>query len=241
MQSRFRISAVVRQANAKPAHKAQHRSSAQTREHVLRVAQELFYWQGVRAVGVDRIAAEANIAPTTLYRLFPSKDDLVAAYVARADEHYRAWFAAAVKSGGGDPRQRILALFDALTEQIHPSQCRGCLFLMVLSEFPDTALLTHDHAVATKQWVRGQLRELTRELAANTKVQNPTALADQLALIMEGVYASVQALGTDGPASQARALVEAILPRTSANSSGSSQIARPRRDHDRDAGSRHKQ
>jgi AcrR family transcriptional regulator len=208
---------VVRQANAQQAHKARHRTSAQTREHVLRVAQELFYWQGVRAVGVDRIAAEAKIAPTTLYRLFPSKDDLVAAYVERAYENYRAWFAAAVKAGGSDPRQRILALFDALTEQIHPSQCRGCLFLMALSEFPDATLLTHDHAVATKQWVRGQLRELTQELAAATPVHDPTALADQLALIMEGVYASVQALGTDGPASQARALVEAIVPRTKAD------------------------
>jgi hypothetical protein len=53
-------------------------------------------------------------------------------------------------------------------------------------------------------------------LAASTPVQNPAALADQLALIMEGVYASVQALGTDGPASQARALVETIVPTTTA-------------------------
>jgi AcrR family transcriptional regulator len=188
----------------------------QTRDHVLQVAQELFYWHGVRAIGVDRIAAEAGIAPTTLYRLFPSKDDLVAAYVGRADENYRAWFAETVKAAGGDARQRILALFDSLGDQVRPAQCRGCLFLMVLSEFPDTTLLTHDNAVASKRWVRAQFRELTQELAESVAVPDPAALADQLALIMEGVYASVQALGTDGPARQARALVEAILPRASA-------------------------
>jgi AcrR family transcriptional regulator len=60
------------------------RSAAQTREHVLGVAHELFYWHGIRATGVDRVAAEAAVAPTTLYRLFASKDDLIAAYIARA-------------------------------------------------------------------------------------------------------------------------------------------------------------
>jgi AcrR family transcriptional regulator len=198
---------VTRQATAK------RRTSAQTREHVLQVAQELFYWHGVRAIGVDRIAAEAKIAPTTLYRLFPSKDDLVAAYVERAHGHYRAWFAAAVDAGGSDPRQRILALFDGLIDQVHPSQCRGCLFAMVLSEFPDTTLATHEHAVAMKRWARAQLGALTLALSASAPVHDPAALADQLALIMEGVYASVQSLGVDGPARQARSLVEAILPR----------------------------
>src|SRR6266542_3208617 len=89
------------------------RSSAETREHVLGVAHELFYWHGIRAIGVDRIAAEAGIAPTTLYRLFASKDDLVAAYIERADRRYREWFTAAVAAGGSDPRRQILALFDA--------------------------------------------------------------------------------------------------------------------------------
>src|SRR5687768_13154293 len=91
---------------------ATRRSSAETREHVLQVAHDLFYWQGIRAVGVDRIAAEAGVAPTTLYRLWASKDDLVAAYVERADREYRVWFDAA--TGQGRPRERILSLFDEL-------------------------------------------------------------------------------------------------------------------------------
>jgi len=83
------------------------RSSAETREHVLGVAHELFYWHGIRATGVDRVAVAAGVAPTTLYRLFASKDDLIGAYIERADGLYREWFDALVAAGyevaGKDP------------------------------------------------------------------------------------------------------------------------------------------
>ena len=79
------------------------RTAAQTRDHVLEVANELFYWNGIRATGVDRIAAEAEVAPTTLYRLFASKDDLVGAYMQRAGRLYREWFDAAALAAGRIP------------------------------------------------------------------------------------------------------------------------------------------
>jgi AcrR family transcriptional regulator len=183
------------------------RKAAETREHVLQVAHTLFYWEGIRSTGVDRIAAEAGVAATTLYRLFASKDDLVAAYVDRAHEAYRQWFAQAHAAGGDDPRKRILALFDALTEQVQPGQCRGCPFLMVLAEFPDPNSAPHRNAVAMKTWVRAQFEELARAVNAT----DPAALADQLSLTMEGVYASVQALGVTGPARQVRDMVHLLL------------------------------
>ncbi|MHA6623003.1 TetR/AcrR family transcriptional regulator [Pseudonocardia sp. DLS-67] len=183
---------------------ATRRSSAETREHVLEVAHDLFYWQGIRAIGVDRIAAEAGVAPTTLYRLWASKDDLVAAYVERADHAYREWFDAAL--GDGSPRERILSLFDELAVQTQPDRCRGCPFQMALTEFPAPEVAAHRNAAANKAWVRGRLGEVTAELP------DGAALADQLALLMEGVYASAQALGAEGPARNARALAEAMLP-----------------------------
>ena len=183
------------------------RTAAETREHVLAVAHELFYWHGIRATGVDTIAAEAEVAPTTLYRLFASKDDLIAAYIERADGLYREWMTAATAPDIGPPRERILALFDALAEQVQPQRCRGCPFLMALAEFPDPQLPAHAGAVATKAWVRGRLRELTAAMA----VGDPEALADQLAVVMEGVYASAQALGAGGPARRARALAETLI------------------------------
>jgi AcrR family transcriptional regulator len=187
------------------------RAAAETREHVLAAAHELFYWHGIRATGIDAIATAAEVAPTTLYRLFASKDELIAAYIERADRLYREWMTEATAPAVGSPRERILALFDALDEQVQPQRCRGCPFLMALAEFPDSQLPAHAGAVATKRWVHGRLRELTDALAAAEPVSDPGALADQLAVVMEGVYASAQALGAAGPARRARAMAETLM------------------------------
>ena len=186
---------------------AMRRPASETREHVLAVARELFYWEGIRATGVDRIAAEAGVSPTTLYRLFASKDDLVAAYVEREAAGYRAWFTAAAGAPEADPRARVLGLFDALAAQVDPSVCRGCPFLIALGELPDPAHPGHRHAAELKAWVRDALRAL----AAAAGAADPDVLADQLALLVDGVYGSVQALGADGPARQARAAAEALM------------------------------
>jgi AcrR family transcriptional regulator len=183
------------------------RTAAETRAHLLDVANDLFYWNGIRAVGVDRVAAEAGVAPTTLYRTFGSKDGLIAAYIERSDRLYRSWFAAAAT--GVDPRARILAVFDALGEQVAPGKCRGCPFLMALAEFPDPEHPAHRGAVAAKTWTRGALGRLAADYAAEADSE---ALADQLSLLMEGVYASVQALGAHGPARRVQTIVAALLP-----------------------------
>ncbi|TQM33270.1 TetR/AcrR family transcriptional regulator [Nocardia bhagyanarayanae] len=186
------------------------RSGVETREHVLQVARELFYRNGIRATGVDRVAAEAGVAPTTLYRLFASKDDLVAAYLEREDLHYREWFTAAVDSEV-EPRARILAVFDALAVQVRPDQCRGCPFLIALDEIPDRDLASHKNAVTMKTWVRAQFIRLAEEFTAGTSVMEPAELADQLMLVMEGVYATVAEFGAEGPAARARDLVRTLL------------------------------
>jgi AcrR family transcriptional regulator len=187
------------------------RRAADTREHVLGVAHELFYWHGIRATGVDRVAAEAGVAPTTLYRLFASKDDLIAAYIERADRLYREWFDAAAAAGGPDPREQVLAVFGALGEQVQPQHCRGCPFLMALAEFPDPAHPAHRAAVTMKTWVRDRFGQLTAALASGGRTTRPELLADQLSLVMEGTYASAQALTAEGPARHARAVAESLL------------------------------
>ncbi|MFF0134612.1 TetR/AcrR family transcriptional regulator [Streptomyces mirabilis] len=183
------------------------RSAAETRAHVLEVAHELFYWRGIRGVGVDTIASEAGVAPTALYRLFESRDGLVAAYVERADRLYKQWFDEVTADDGRSPRERILALFDAQTEQVQPDRCRGCPFLMALAELPDPDHPAHRLAVGTKTWVSRRLGDLT----AAAGVADPAALADQLTLVFEGTYASVQALGATGPATGARLLAELVI------------------------------
>jgi len=188
------------------------RSAEQTRDHILEVTHDLFYWQGIRATGVDQIAQRAGVAPTTLYRSFASKDDLVTAYVKRSDRLYREWFETTLEEAGPNPRTRILHLFDAQLEQVDPSRCRGCPFLMVLAEIPDVELPAHRYAVASRLWVRDAFARLTADLAEVADIDDPDLLADQLMLLFEGVYATAATVGHSGPTTQARAVAQTLLP-----------------------------
>jgi AcrR family transcriptional regulator len=187
------------------------RTSEETREHILAVADELFYSDGIHVTGIDTLAARAEIAPTTLYRQFASKDDLVAAYVERCSKRYKAALGAATSPAAGTARERILAAFDAFAAEIRSGSCRGCPFLMVLAEYPDPDSPAHAKAAGHKVWLRALFHELVRELASTTRLRDPQALADHLALVAEGVYGSVQALGPAGPAAHGRAAAEALI------------------------------
>ena len=198
------------------------RTSEETREHILVVAGELFYYDGIRSTGIDMLAARAEVAPTTLYRLFASKDDLVAAYVECCSERYKTALRTATSPDRGTPRERILAVFDAFAAEIRSGSCRGCPFLMVLAEYADPHSAPHAKAVAHKGWLRALLHELVRELASTTRLRDPEALADRLALVAEGMYASVQALGPAGPAAHGRTSAEALIDATSRGKARSS-------------------
>jgi AcrR family transcriptional regulator len=187
------------------------RTSKETREHILAVAEVLFYSDGIRATGIDTLAARADVAPTTLYRQFASKDDLVAAYVERCSERYKTVLGAASSPGAGTARERILAAFDAFAAEIRSGSCRGCPFLMVLAEYPDPESPAHAKAAEHKAWLRGLFQGLVCELASTTQLCDPEALADQLALVAEGVYGSVQALGPAGPAAHGRTAAAALI------------------------------
>lgn len=166
---------------------------------MLSVAAELFYRDGIRATGVDTVAARAGVAPPTLYRLFATKDDLVAAYTERCSATYKDRLAAATAPATGTARQRLLAVFTIFTEDAVAEPCRGCPFLLVLAEYPDPANPAHIQAVAHKTWVRDLLQELVRDLADESPVNDPASLAEQLTVIADGVYGSAQALGGTGP------------------------------------------
>ena len=175
------------------------------------MAGELFYREGIRATGVDTVAARAEVAPPTLYRLFRTKDDLVAAYVNRCSAAYKQRLTAASSPSVGNPRDRILAVFDVFAADALVDTCRGCPFLLVIAEFPDAASPAHRAAVAHKAWVRDLLRRLAADLAGQCPIGDVAGLADRLALVAEGVYGSVQALGPTGPAQSGRACADALI------------------------------
>ncbi|MCK2217110.1 TetR/AcrR family transcriptional regulator [Actinomadura sp. ATCC 31491] len=183
------------------------RAAGETKAHVLRVAGELFYRRGIRATGIDLVAAEADVAPPTLYRIFTSKDGLVSAYVQDTHREFQDRVASVVEAAGPDPRDQILAIFDTVSGQVASERYRGCPMQIALAEFPDADLPARRHAVAAKSWLRETLAELTGKL----EVGDPAEVADHLMLIFEGLHASGLSLGPDGPAKRVRGLVEMII------------------------------
>jgi AcrR family transcriptional regulator len=188
------------------------RSAADTREHVLAVTRELFYWRGIHAVGVDTIAHQAGVATTTLYRLFGSKDGLIAAYVAREADGHRAWFETSLGPADQPPADRLVALFHALTRLVDPHNCRGCPFQMALAETPAPGHPAHAEAVAVKHWIRDRFGDLaTAHLGARRNSRAARELADGLMLVFEGAFATAQSLGADGPPKSLVGVVRALL------------------------------
>jgi AcrR family transcriptional regulator len=181
------------------------------RERVLEAATRLFLRDGFRAVGVDTIVAEAGVAKMTLYAHFPSKDDLIVAYLERANRQFWAWLDGA-SAAVDDPRGKLLAMFDAVGKLANSPQCLGCTFQGTAAEFPDPQHPGHRVALAHKQAVRARLRAL----AEQAQLREPDDLADQLLLLMDGAWVAARMFGPDNPSGQAataaRTLIEAATP-----------------------------
>ena len=178
------------------------------RDRILRTAQQLFYRDGFRAVGIDTIIAESGVAKMSLYRHFPSKDDLIVAYLEESDREFWRWLDGAVAQVE-DPGERLLAMMTAIETLATSPECLGCTFQGTSAEFPDRGHPGHQVALAHKQAVR----ERFTDLAARAELVDPERLADQLLLLMDGAWVAARMFGPSNPATglgdAARALVEA--------------------------------
>lgn len=177
------------------------------RDRLLAAAGELFYRQGIRSVGVDEIVAKADVAKMSLYRSFPSKDVLAAAYLEATDRRYWRWWDEAVARHPGDPRAQLAALFRGLARRTTSAEWRGCPFTNAATEFPERGHPARRVAEANKRELRRRLLALCREAGA----RRPALLADELVLLFEGAYASAQTLGPDGPAAAVAEAAEALI------------------------------
>jgi AcrR family transcriptional regulator len=185
--------------------------AAGVRETILSTASELFYREGVRAVGVDLIVARAGVAKTSLYRHFKTKDELIAAFLRREDEDFwRHWDGVAQRQQA-DAAAELDAHLRWIGARIARPSYRGCPQLNVAAEFPDA-----DHparVVATEH--KNELRRRLKGIATRMGVRRPDELADQLWLVIDGAFMSASILGLvkEGPTrvliATARALVAA--------------------------------
>jgi AcrR family transcriptional regulator len=165
------------------------------KDKVFQTAARMFYQHGYRAVGVDTLAAESGIGKMTLYRHYPSKDDLIVAYLKDSDELFWSNFELITKDAP-NPREKLLAFFRSLQEYVNSPACYGCPFLNVATEYPESDHPGHQVALEHKQTVRARFRRLAEEARA----RRPEVLADQLFLLMDGAYMSSRMFGAQNPA-----------------------------------------
>jgi AcrR family transcriptional regulator len=176
------------------------------RERILDTAACLFYEDGIHAVGVDTIIAESGVAKMTLYRHFPSKDDLIAAYLERSNERFWAWLDREMAKAR-DPRAKLLRAFRALARQATSPSCLGCGFQNAAAEFPDAAHPAHKVALAHKRQVLERFTALGRE----ARLRSPETLAGQLLLLMDGAWVAARMFGPRNPAARVAEAAEALI------------------------------
>ena len=152
------------------------------RDRILATAREAFYREGIRAVGVDTLIARSGVAKMSFYRSFPSKDDLVRAYLESEAEDYWRWWEDVIGRYAHAPRKQLRALFAATAEHAAAPQFRGCPFGNTLVEFPTESHPARAVIAAFKAERHARLRELARTAAA----RDPERLADELAIVLEG-------------------------------------------------------
>jgi AcrR family transcriptional regulator len=174
------------------------------RERLLDAANELFYAEGVHTVGIDRVIERAGVAKASLYNTFGSKDELVRAYL----EGRHARMAARITgclARYTDPRDRLLAVFEAQGELFAEPGFRGCAFVSASAESPGEAVsrATDNY----RGWVRGLLTSLSREAGAPV----PERLGWQLHMIYDGASLSSRMDHDPSVAAAARAAAEVLL------------------------------
>jgi AcrR family transcriptional regulator len=175
------------------------------RERLLAAADELFYADGVQSVGIDRVIEHAGVAKASLYNTFGSKENLVQAYLEGRHQATMDLLRRAIDRQS-DPRQRLLAVFDAQAELFADPGFRGCAFTTASAEAPDGGLIQR----ATEQY-RVDVRDLLTDLAREAGASEPAALGRQLQFLYDGAGLAAQMDRDPDSAAAAKAAATVLL------------------------------
>jgi AcrR family transcriptional regulator len=193
--------------SAKPALSHTPKERIPPRERLLAVAAELFYRHGIRAVGVEAIAEAAGTNKMTLYRHFPSKDELVTEYLRQAaSETDRCWHAYE-RSHPGDPLAQIRAWLAEVADHLANSGERGCALANAAIELPDKSHPARPVIETYKMAQRNRLINLCRRAG----LTEPEMLADELHLLLEGARVTAQTVSADDLGARLTRMGEAMI------------------------------
>jgi AcrR family transcriptional regulator len=170
-------------------------------------ARDLFYREGIRAVGVDEIVTRAGVTKPSLYRSFSSKDDLAVSYLRDYGDEFWERLDLAVAAHPGDPRAQILDYLEGLGQRAQRRGYRGCGISNAAVEYP-----LHDHpARAFAEEHKRELRARLTEMAEAMGAESPRVLADGLLLLIEGTFICGQLFAEEGPAGSAVEIADRLI------------------------------
>ena len=176
-------------------------------DRIKTTARELFYREGIRAVGVDEIVTKAGVTKPSLYRSFASKDDLAASYLRDYEGEFWTRFDAAMAANRGDPRAGLIAYLTRLAGRAAKHGYRGCGLTNAAVEYPEHG---HPARVVAEEHKRGLRRRLVA-MAAEMGAAEPEVLGDGLLLLIEGAFVTGQLFGAGGPARSVAAVADRLI------------------------------
>ncbi len=156
--------------------------SASKRDELVQNAMRAFYQGGFHAVGMDRLAKETGVSKTAIYKHFRTKDDLILAVLRLRDEQYRNWLVRRVEALASTPKDRLVAVFDALGEWFAEPSFKSCIFIKASSEFQERGNPIHASSAEHKHLLFKYFSRLTNGMGAD----DPEGLARQIQLLHEG-------------------------------------------------------
>jgi AcrR family transcriptional regulator len=174
-----------------PAHRHQSATrSIGARERIDRTAYQLFSRHGIRAVGVDTLAARAGVAKMTLYKHYPSKDKLALAFLRRREELWtRSWLQREAERRGRTPGTKLLAIFDVFDKWFRRSDFEGCSFVKALLEHGARGHRVRIAAVRHLDTIRAFVKQLAEEAC----MRDPDGFARQWQMLMMGCIVAAYA------------------------------------------------
>lgn len=156
--------------------------SASKRDELVQKALASFYKGGFHAIGMDRLAKETGVSKTAIYKHFRTKEDLILATLRLRDEQFRNWLRRRIEALATDPKDQLLAIFDALGEWFEEPGYRSCMFIKASSEYQDNTHPIHSTAAEHKRL----LSIYFSEIALKANAPDPEGLARKLLIIKEG-------------------------------------------------------
>jgi AcrR family transcriptional regulator len=182
------------------------RQKLDARERILESAYDLFARRGIRSVGIDEVIERAGVAKATLYRHFPSKDDLVLAFLERREQRWtREWVETEAKRRGSNPEEQLLAIFDAFDEWFRRDDFEACSFINVMLEMGPQ----HPAGSASVHHLEN-IRSIVRRLAEEASLRDPGPFAHSWHILMKGSIVAA-AEGDLEAAQRAKAMARLVL------------------------------